>query len=1568
MSTEFFYPTSDKMYPAVADSKSKQFPLIFKGIDLKREYGLLPDGVFSSTVNVTSIQEGGIGPRRGTVESSINLSVGVIHSISKLSISTTDATNPRYVGSGPYLYRVTGPYSTFLLVATSTINARWEAATFNAGTAGTPYIFFARQGNMVWDNGSFGPPLYPWGISPALMPAFATPANPNLTNNNGFVTLTTQSGGTNRLSGISVSSATSIGLNYWTVTPNSMLGIASGMYVFIGGVLCVVDATAATSFNTYATSAPSGAINSYYEPVNLTSSGGSAPTLTANGDSYYGEWDASVDWSFNGDPDDGYSSDDLVHIGIQVSDTDNIVQLRIEVLVNGSTQDYYLKALTPSVVQGLVDGTETATEVQTTIATETTTGVLGSTEYPSGYGSTTKPVQIGAQTDPPFFEFDIPKSSFLPVNNAGQGAYSWKNVTGVRVWADSETISGSPTFTVYVGAIYAHGNQGPDSISSPDANPYSYCFTLCNPNTQEEGQPSQYMVPSNFINVQLRAVQVTVYGFNTASSGNPALTGMGSIKVYRAGGTFADQLYRFVGYAQNPGVNSGGFPLSTTFIDNYSDADIENNDEMLIDNYPPVASSLPNPYNSTLASNPSTAAGSPYPNLVQIAISPSPASQFFTVGSPVTIGSGANQEIATVIAVDPGGVSSILVYLQNTHFAGESITADFVVGQYCDIVCQAGDALLLAGDPNNPHICYRSKAGYPSQWPIINFETGNSHQQIIGSPDNPIMGLLEFNGAYVSLNLRNIYTFYIWLGAFENITVSPSDRGMIGKHLWCRVNDEIWFVAYDGIYAWNGGTAVKMTEALDPIFVGLSANGFAPINLTLTQNIYIECFENYVYLSYQDTNGFTNQLRYSLIYKRWEPLLYSQGAGGIIAALTAMYTERDTGRLIAGVYINFTGASVLCQLEQGLSDFATSPTATGVGINWSAMTGFMAPESRTMNKQFLELMVELLNPNDTVNVKLFYDYSGTADSIDQFTIAPSSGRQFLPLPLGVSGGSTFGKEARVVAVEFSGESTGAWAVYSVELTYIPLAELQRGRITDWQDNGHPWDKRIYSITLDFNTYGNTVTLELDTISGVNGDTQTNGVQAIVLQGVGRSQKEFPINDGVIAKKIRLRASVPNSNFEIFGWKATCEDYPQDIVFFTEYTDGGNPFEKYYQQLILDVNTNGYAVSVGVDLDGVIVQTVTVTSTLDTRNQQIVLGPDLMGKKARLLLTSVPSGGMFQLWSANYDTQPADKGPVKHSFDWDDLGTPFDKRLITISFEYDTGGSEVEMLMDVITGVQGDIITTAIQSFTFLGTGRSRPSFPINIDTIVKMIRIYPASTFVTEKVWKYSFTKIDYPPDIIAATEWSDNGWKCEKVWRGVEIDIDTGGIACELQLELDGTIVQSWTITTTDIDRVRILTCNSNLIGKLARLIPTPGTGGKAQIFKVTYDVWNEPCYRTIWDSYEVTLGYVGFKVIRQMWVEYLCTAGIVVSVYVGNDELFFQQTLPAHTWRDVERFFLPDQANGQYNKSKVYRIVITSENGTTPFKLYMDSTRIESLALSGQQRSSYAQFDLGMLTQPRV
>ena len=730
--------------------------------------------------------------------------------------------------------------------------------------------------------------------------------------------------------------------------------------------------------------------------------------------------------------------------------------------------------------------------------------------------------------------------------------------------------------------------------------------------------------------------------------------------------------------------------------------------------------------------------------------------------------------------------------------------------------------------------------------------------------------------------------------------------------------------------------------------------------------------------------------------------------------------------------------------------------------------------------------------------------------------------------------------------------------------------MHRGRIEDWQDLGHPWDKRVYACTIEYDTGSVSQTLLLDTLSGIQGGTETDSVQSLVLDG-GRSKQEFAIIDGQVAKMVRLRPQVATQDLKIFDVKWVQENYPPDIVYFTEPDDCGSPYDKYLQQLVLDVNTNGVAVNVQIQGDGTTLETVSVTSTLGTRSQIVTLNTPLKAKKFRLLLsTPLASNAMFQLWSAKYVTVgadpgpvshtgdwmdfgtpndkhlkvitvtyensggslvlqldsligvgvtvehdsvatfvlsgtpagatarvkqqfpvpntvlaakafrlrpvsgtiptnfklwgwdapekevfppdavlwtelrdfeyphlkyaqqlfldvdtggatatvqlmnesgvaqtlqvnstyttreqiltldpqlagykfqliitpgssnkfqmwswrvgflPADKGPVTHSWDFDDLGHPYSKRLLDVTFEWDYGGTTLTMLMDTLSG-DGTVMTPAAFSFVLSGPGRGKKTFPFPVDTFCTMVRLYPSATLTNLKEWKYRFQQENLPADIIPATDWTSEGWSCEKILRGVELDMDTGGVACSVALQVDGATDQTFSVTTTSTDRVRILSPISNIIGKLFRLVFTPGYGGKAQFYKVTYQTIKEPCARALWDSYEQNYGIAGWKLAKQIWCEYLCPTTVVVSVYRDTDQLLYQTTLPAHTHRDVERFFLPSSNTAvsppALNKSKIYRITVASSDGVTGVKFYRDSSRIEIKELSNDQRSAYLQ-----------
>lgn len=1738
------------------DVQTVTLPQINRGIVLKKEIGSLQPGEYSELLNATSVQEGSIQARLGSERFPNGISMQPIHSLAKLSLGNGDASDPRYAGEDNNIWRITGPYSTYTLVTSGlglAANARWEAATYNAGASGTANFFFAHPTKLLRDTGAYTP-LRRWGIPAPIAPVVCGLANPLTT------TLTTQAGGSDQLSGQTVSTATVINGSYYQIVPTSLAGILQGMLVQIGSQFVVVDAVDSTSFYAYCTTVPSGTIHAWYNPVATPGS------PQADGTTYYQDFSGSVNWAFGGSPSNGYSTSDNVNVELYVSNWTYVSEIRVRVYVNGSSSDYYEQAISPPAT--LTYNAQQATAAATQLAAEQEILAISvyKTELEGFETPNITPINAPSQVAPQWVEYPLSKANFQNVGNAGSGQYNWSNVTDVRIVVITVSVAGTPSLTVNVGAIYAIGGQGPDSVTVSTAQPYSYAYTYRDPLTGNEGNPCTYQIPTAFVSVQNRAVQVTCWGTDTSAAGDPTLAGPNTISVYRSGGTFADAFYRFVGYATNPGV-SGGSPQKVVFVDNQPDFAIAGNALLETDNFMPIPSSMPIPFTATIATI-TQLTGNFF--TVTFANLPGGATNlqlFLLPGSQLTLGIGSdNQEIAYVQAVPNTG--EIFIYLQYTHIVGEQCSAEAFPYGACDVICQSGDAILLAGDPNNPHQVYRSKSGEPTSFPVINNETGNAHIQIVGSPSNPINGLVEFNGEIVCLNLAKIYTFSIWYGAMSTPVDSGASRGMVGKHLWALVDGAIWYLSYDGVYAWAGGQSVSMTEQIRSVFdqTGIIINGYNPLDYTQLANVHVAYYSKYFYIQYVDTTGNYQVLRCSILDNhRWERFQYT-------GSLTAMFTEKDTGRLIAGVYDNSAGKAFITQLEMGSTDAWESGPTTGSPIGWNFITGFYPPDNRDVQKLFTDIVIELENPNDNVELGMFYDYSTNFDPTDQFTIpAFGPGRHFIEFPLQQSGSpaTSLGKFARVAAIEMLGSATNTVKIYSIQFKYKVMAPIHRGRIEDWQDLGHPWDKRLYACTIEYDTGGVSQTVILDTKSGINGNTENDGVQSFVLDG-NRSKQEFPIIDGQIAKLVRLRPQVATADMKIFDVQWKKEDYPADIVLFTEYDDCGSPYAKYLQQVILDVDTNGVNVTVEVQGDGpnieaitvngtqlsrlviitmntplvakkfrllvstplatngkfqlysckyitvpadkgpvshtgdwmdfgtpndkhlkVIVveyenaaglvlqldslsgvgvttehdsvatftlngtsagatarikqqfaipdsvvaakafrlrpvptnvptnfklwgwdapekevypadainwtewkdfgyphakyaqqlildvdtggvaasvqvmneagvaQTLSVTSTFSTREQILTLSPQLLGFKYRLLVTP-GSSKKFQMWDWRIGFLPADKGPVTHSFDWDEIGHPYSKRLLDVTLEYDNSGGTTVMLMDIL-GADGVTITTAAFSFQLGGTGRSKQTYPFPIDTFATMIRFYPSTTTVTLKEWKYVFSKEDQPANVIPGTDWTNEGYACEKILRGIELDLDSGGLPCSVVLQVDGTNRQTFSVTTTSTDRVRILSPNSNIIGKLFRLVFSPTNGGKAQFYGVTYQTIKEPCARSQWDSYEQNYGIAGWKLIKQIWCEYISAVPVVFSIYRDTDQLFYQTTLPAHSHRDVERFFLPASNTGltgsPLNKSKIYRVTIDASDNVTPFKFYRDSSRIEVKELSNDQRACYQQ-----------
>jgi len=1516
---------------------------------------------------------------------------------------------------------------------------------------------------------------------------------------------------------------------------------------------------------------------------------------------------------------------------------------------------------------------------------------------------------------------------------------------------DSSTFAGN-----FNGQIYTVDQTGPFA-GAPGATPYDYRFHYVNgiydllgatwTFVGTKGNPSVTSIPENMATSVIADGfhKVTVNAWGTgqdgvAATGAQLLIGQPCIAVYRRGGTFTDGLWRLLGYVNNPGAAT-----LAVFTDAYADFQIINNDIMEEDNDPPVTSSLPRQYMGT-GSAVSLGAGN-IPTYSSFTITPGVFDAFgnaltLTAGTTIHVLDGDRTED---VVIDSS--SSATVYtccFQHNHNNGVAITIDSISGQPVFLCCAAFDSIFVAGDPNNPSTLYKSKTGRPESFPVIASD-GTANSALVGSPSNPIMNICEFQGYIVCLNLDSIYTVQIFNGEMLAPQKTLSQRGLFTRYAWCRADNELYFLAYDGVYSWSGGQAIKRSEKIDPIFHGKPVNiiqftnagnheqDAGPIwpidlysqvaqgNINFSTMVYSQ---NRVILIYRDTAGNTQMIQYEPLFDRWTP--YTDITNPGVAAqpiYTTAYQEEDTG-LCALVRYNPTGPVAVISyidrdinlLENGNNVLSTTDEWTVTGSNgglvhFDFLTPWYMADNPLLMKFFKEFLLEVDCPssgssNNTVHIQTFYDFSQAPDGIDTFTFngVPGGGRgvKSFPLQQAVAGG----RDARVCAFRIFGDTDRRINFFSVSLRYEERGLLTSAFTSDWNDQGYPWDKRIYSLTIQYvatsNFLGTSSSTEIDFVVdafvGVNGNLYRGSVASFSLDtalipATDKTIVVFPMPDGIIAKELRIRGTAEASQFRILAWSFDYEKYPRDITIFSDWQDNNYAYDKYLQQVSFDVDTNGQSIPVQIQADGVTVQTLTVQAYSGDRRRNPTCIGNLTGRKWRYLIdqtqiisahgTATISGGTsvawasgdhftaamvgmvwdqtspstliasfinansitlsqalspgtvnfaiegkFQVFDLAWDMLPADRGPVTHTFDYEDGGYPYDKRLKEITIDYDNnGGGPYTVLLDLLCGVDGDVLvpsadsyvlpgnsrgkktfpvhgnligkmwrihpqvagplaqsakiwghtmdfdkypaditlftdweddnygydkylqqvsfevdtagqlisaqvqadgvtaqtltvqtlsssrdvnptcmgnligkkwrivvdptqlisaigtatisggTTATwnsgntftnsmlgmvftpanpivtiasvisstvvtlsaplsngsinfyiqgkfqvfslkwnfqsadrgavqntldytdlgtpnpkkislldieydsgglpdpqivmdvveedgvtitlnkQTFNLTGTGRSKQQFVINDNIIVQMVRLHPVGTLLqTFKSWNPQWQKIDYPPVISPPTEWTDLGYPCEKILRWMVIDADTGGAAGTVTVQMDGVSVYSFQITTTINNRARVITMPENLIGRRFRLLFTPGSSNRFQVFDYKFEALREPCPITDFRSYEQNFGYIGWKFVKTGWLQYLSAVPITFNLFTDGG-LFYSITLPAQATRATQKWYFPAINGGVLNKSKIYTIEVLSSDGVTPFKLYAGSSGMEHIIIGADIRTGYLQ-----------
>jgi hypothetical protein len=779
---------------------------------------------------------------------------------------------------------------------------------------------------------------------------------------------------------------------------------------------------------------------------------------------------------------------------------------------------------------------------------------------------------------------------------------------------------------------------------------------------------------ASYITVRMRTNTPEEYD---SSAEDPQVQGKGTIVLYRRGGSFSDALYRRVAVLDTAG------PLAdTVFIDNIPDSDIASNPTVDFDNDRPVTGNLPTPFRAKISGGSGGEVGavsytwdaatwplmtavekitfevevdsgleSTAPNLIDV----------LYPGSIVRIGAGVTnatsnkpiEEFCVVNSVDYASLTFTVV-VQSTglygHVVGEVVETSSRANIPCRFACTAFNSIFLAGDRYNPNVLYKSKIGRPEAFPAtINFSDGSPGSIEVGTPSDPIMNITEYDGKVLCLNRSHLYVVQVYTnGYMQEPMKTLAQRGLMGSWAWCKADNEIWYLAYDGIYSWSGGESAKRSEAIDPIFRGEYFNGFYPISyernpgadvngLSDLDKVLFHYRNNQVFVTYVDTQGTTRRMRYDLIYNRWD--------SEDIAADSVLF-EEDTGRLLfatnsAGVAkLNLDDTPISALVPSTTDGWDAAEQNDGTAISWEAWTGWYMMGMPSMQKQFGDLIVELQNHETAVSVEVYYDYSDTP--AETFTIDADAAigrrREVLSLRAAAS------QEAYAISLRFTGTSIEPVTLYSLTFNFLTLEQIQHGRASDWDNLGYPHDKRLQQVSFEYDVGGTNATLYLDTMNGIGGATQNLAVQTFTLSspvsttatGPTRARTTFPINDGIVAKLVRLRPSETSHDIKVWEPHFDFIQYPPDKCLFTEWqTLDGWPCESVLREVILEVDTGSTPATVNVQADGVTKRTFNVQTSMDTRHQIVTLNrsgdEELIGKQFRLL-NSPAVEGKFQLFS------------------------------------------------------------------------------------------------------------------------------------------------------------------------------------------------------------------------------------------------------------------------------------------------------------------------------------------------
>jgi len=444
-------------------------------------------------------------------------------------------------------------------------------------------------------------------------------------------------------------------------------------------------------------------------------------------------------------------------------------------------------------------------------------------------------------------------------------------------------------------------------------------------------------------------------------SNDPQVT---HVRLYRRGGILASN---WVQVLQAVNVTGGGqFTLKDVIGDSY----LLQAPTLVLDNDPPVTSSLTQPWQFTLADPTNPPGDSIYsffqPQIVSVVVSGLVIYEF-APNMIVEIGNANNLELVSIIQ---GGSNQFAAIVRLQHNQGEPVNVYAVPRQPCNLCCIANlpggsTQVLLAGDKNNPARVYYSKPNQPESF-------GPEDYLDSPTPNDAVMALINWRGTALVATQSSWYVFIG--GAQPYLQPTGAAHGIVASQGWCLVEGEIFFLAADGWRAFSGADGKYMTLPVEWLFRTNPECLPPQVNANDASQTVFAYYNNQIFGSYISLN---DGVRYRLI---WD-VNYQRFRQDDIGA-TAMLWERDTNLLLCGVPIysasdTLQGYALVAdqQYNQDYDDggWSASSTLIQTPIDLTIQLPFKDLGKPHFPKQFNVLETDANTQNQPLQTTLYFN-------------------------------------------------------------------------------------------------------------------------------------------------------------------------------------------------------------------------------------------------------------------------------------------------------------------------------------------------------------------------------------------------------------------------------------------------------------------------------------------------------------------------------------------------------------------------------------------------------------------